>query len=434
MKQTCLMIFLLALVGVATAQDDVYPAKEYKGLLFIKDGTVHVGNGQVLEKATIEVRDGKIVRVATGMAIPQGDVKVFDATGKHVYPGLILPQSDLGLKEIAAGVRGSNDYRELGEINPNVRSVVAYNAASMMINVLKANGILLANVVPQGGIISGTSSVVQLDAWDYEGAAYKLDGAMHITIPSLNAPRSRFFAQDNQPIDYVKQGLDKVEAIKDFFRQGSAYLQQRNHAVINLKFEALRDLFDKKQSLFVHADQVTQMLVAIELAKEFGFKTVIVGGAESWQIAPILKEYNIGVILNAQHRLPATEDQDIDQPFKTPAVLQKAGVVFALNDDATNTRYRNLAFNAGTAASYGLTKEEALSAITLNAAQLLGVADRTGSLEPGKDANIVISRGDILDMRTSIIVEAFIQGRHLSLDNKQTQLNERYLKKYDIKE
>lgn len=434
MKQTCLMIFLLALVGVATAQDDVYPAKEYKGLLFIKDGTVHVGNGQVLEKATIEVRDGKIVRVATGMAIPQGDVKVFDATGKHVYPGLILPQSDLGLKEIAAGVRGSNDYRELGEINPNVRSVVAYNAASMMINVLKANGILLANVVPQGGIISGTSSVVQLDAWDYEGAAYKLDGAMHITIPSLNAPRSRFFAQDNQPIDYVKQGLDKVEAIKDFFRQGSAYLQQRNHAVINLKFEALRDLFDKKQSLFVHADQVTQMLVAIELAKEFGFKTVIVGGAESWQIAPILKEYNIGVILNAQHRLPATEDQDIDQPFKTPAVLQKAGVVFALNDDATNTRYRNLAFNAGTAASYGLTKEEALSAITLNAAQLLGVADRTGSLEPGKDANIVISRGDILDMRTSIIVEAFIQGRHVSLDNKQTQLNERYLKKYDIKE
>lgn len=434
MKQTCLMIFLLALVGMATAQDDVYPAKEYKGLLFIKDGTVHVGNGQVLEKATIEVRDGKIVRVATGMAIPQGDVKVFDATGKHVYPGLILPQSDLGLKEIAAGVRGSNDYRELGEINPNVRSVVAYNAASMMINVLKANGILLANVVPQGGIISGTSSVVQLDAWDYEGAAYKLDGAMHITIPSLNAPRSRFFAQDNQPIDYVKQGLDKVEAIKDFFRQGSAYLQQRNHAVINLKFEALRDLFDKKQSLFVHADQVTQMLVAIELAKEFGFKTVIVGGAESWQIAPILKEYNIGVILNAQHRLPATEDQDIDQPFKTPAVLQKAGVVFALNDDATNTRYRNLAFNAGTAASYGLTKEEALSAITLNAAQLLGVADRTGSLEPGKDANIVISRGDILDMRTSIIVEAFIQGRHVSLDNKQTQLNERYLKKYDIKE
>lgn len=427
-----LTILLLSVATYATAQDDVYPAKEYKGLLFITNGTVHVGNGEVLTNATIEVKDGKIARVGTGIAIPQDDVRVFDASGKHVYPGLILPQSDLGLKEIAAGVRGSNDSRELGDINPNIRSIVAYNAASMMINVLKTNGVLLANIVPVGGSISGTSSVVQLDAWDYEGAAYKQDGAMHVNIPSFGAPRSRFM-QTTPSVDRIKLALEKVEEIKSFFRQGYAYVQQTKHPEINLKFEALRALFDKKQSLFVHADQVKQILVGIELAKEFGFKTVIVGGAESWQIAPILKENNVGVILNAEHSLPATEDEDIDQPFKTPAILQKAGVLFALTDDATNARYRNLAFNAGTAAAYGLTKEQALSAITLNAAQLLGVADRTGSLEAGKDANIVVSEGDILDMRTSVIAHAFIQGRHVSLENKQTQLNERYLKKYGVR-
>lgn len=433
MKRNFIILLLLSFVLHTTAQDDVYPAGEYKGLLFITNGTVHVGNGQVLEKATLEINNGKIVRVAAGIPIPQDDVKVYDAEGKHVYPGLILPQSDLGLKEIASGVRGSNDYRELGDINPNIRSLVAYNAASMMINIVRANGILLANVAPQGGSISGTSSVVQLDAWNYEDAAYHADGAMHVYIPSFSAPRSRFFMQaGGPPVDYVKQALEKVKDIKDFFRQGKAYLQQKGQAAVNLKFEALRALFDQKQSLFVHADQVSQMLVGIELAKEFGFKTVIVGGFESWKIAPVLKENNIGVILNAEHSLPGTEDEDIDQPFKTPAVLQQAGVLFALNDDATNTRYRNLAFNAGTAASYGLTKEQALSAITLNAAQLLGIADRIGSLEAGKDANIVISEGDILDMRTSVITHAFIQGRHIPLQNKQTQLNERYLKKYGV--
>lgn len=432
MKLNYLFLLMLATTLQVRAQDDVYPAKEYKGLLFITNGTVHIGNGQVLEKATVEVRDGKIVGVGANIAIPQGDVKVFDVNGKHVYPGLILPQSDLGLKEIAAGVRGSNDYRELGELNPNIRSIVAYNTASMMINILKTNGVLLANVVPQGGIISGSSSVVQLDAWNYEDAAYKQDGAIHVTIPPFSAPRSRFAVRSGPPVDYVKVANEKIEEVKDFFRQGKAYLEKNSHAEVNLKFEALRGLFDKQQALFVHAGSVSQMLAAIELVKEFGFRTVLVGASESWQIAPLLKENNIGVILGSGHSLPGTEDEDIDQPFKTPAVLQNAGVLFALSDDATNTRYRNLPFNAGTAASYGLTKEQALSAITLNAAQLLGIADRTGSLEAGKDANIVVSEGDILDMKTSIITHAFIQGRQVSLENKQTQLNERYLKKYGL--
>ena len=221
--------------------------------------------------------------------------------------------------------------------------------------------------------------------------------------------------------------------MKSFFRQAKAYLQETSHKETNLKFEAAKGLFEKKQKLFIHADQVKQMLAAIDFLKEFGFDIVLVGASESFQIADILKANSIAVILNQEHALPATEDDDVDQPFKTPATLQKAGVLFALNDTHDESRYRNLSYNAGTAATYGLTKEQALQAITLNAAKILGIDDKTGSLEVGKDANIVIADGDILDMRTSNVSAAFIQGRNVSLDNKQKQLYERYKYKYGIK-
>src|SRR2546423_684500 len=322
---------LLLLFISANAQDDVYPTKEHKGKLFITNGTIHIGNGQVIEKGTIEINNDKIIAVGKDITV-SNDAKIIDAQGQQIYPGLILPVTDLGLKEIGAGVRGSNDYQELGDYNPSIRSVVAYNTDSKVINTLRSNGILLACVTPSGGTISGSSSVVQLDAWNWEDAAYKQDNGIHLNMPTFIPRPARF----------------------------------RNPA-----------------------DQ--------------------------------------------QHVLPSTEDDDVDQPYKTPAMLQKAGVLFALNDDHEESRYRNLPFNAGTAAAYGLGREEALQAITLNAAKILGVDDRTGSIEAGKDANIVISTGDILDMRTSNITRAIIQGRDVNLDNKQKQLYERYKEKYSLK-
>ncbi len=431
---TILGASLLSLASFA--QDDVYPAPAYNGLLFIKNATIHVGNGTVIENGTIKVNKGKIEQVGAGITIPANDVKVFDAAGKHVYPGLILSNSDLGLHEIGSGVRASNDYAEIGDINASVRSIVAYNTDSKVIGVLRSNGILLAGVAPQGGTISGSSSVVQLDAWNWEDAAYKMENAMHFNMPSLfNRPNP--FGGGGRggiaPEDPVKAGLEKIAAIKALFREAKAYLAETNHAETNLKYEATKALFSKQQKLFVHCDIVKEMLVAIDFAKEFGFEVVIVGGSESYQIADLLKQNNIAVILAQSHSLPTAVDDDVDQPFKTPAMLQKAGVLFSINDGDETTRYRNLAFNAGTAASYGLSKEEALSTITLNAAKILGIADKTGSLEVGKDANMLISEGDILDMRTSIITHAFIQGRQVSLDNKQKQLNERYKGKYGIK-
>ncbi len=438
-KIFCSLSALVLLAGIATAQEVVYPAPAYKGKLYITNATVHIGNGQVIEGATIEVSDGKIVQVSTTIT-PTSGAKVVDGKGKQVYPGLILSSTDLGLKEIANGVRGSNDYTELGDYNTSIRSITAYNTDSRVINVLRSNGILLASITPEGGVISGSSTVVQLDAWNWEDAAYKMDGGIHINMPSFIARAGRRggggfrgFGGGAETVDPTKAALDKVDEIKSFFMQAKAYLAEPSHTATNLKFEAVKGLFNKQQKLFVHADQVKQMLVAIDFAKEFGFDVVIIGGSESFLIPDLLKANNISVVLNQQHALPATEDDDVDQPYKTPAALQKAGVLFAINDAFDEARYRNLSFNAGTAAAYGLTKEEALSAITLNAAKILGVDATTGSLEAGKDANIIITDGDILDMKSSNVDYAFIQGRQISLDNKQKELYERYKHKYGIK-
>lgn len=435
MKQVNLLFILILSSASLFAQDDVYPTKEYKGLLFIKNGTIHIGNGQVIENGTIQINNGKIEKVGTDIAIPADDVKVIDAKGKQVYPGLILTSTQIGLKEIGGNaVRGSNDYNELGDYNTNIRSIVAYNADSRIPGTLRANGILLAETYPQGGLLPGSSSVVQLDAWNYEDAAYKTDIAIHFNMPELlNRPRPGFGGRQQAPEDPIKLGLEKIEEVKNFFRQAKAYLQESSHKETNLKFEAVRGLFEKKQKFFVHCDIVRQMLLAIDFAKEFGFEVVLVGASESYRIADLLKQNNISVILSQEHSLPTLDDDDVDQPYKTPFMLKQAGVFFALNDEDESARHRNLAFNAGTAVAYGLTKEEALTAITLNAAKILGIDDRTGSIEVGKDANIVISEGDILDMRTSIISAAFIQGRQVSLENKQLQLYERYKNKYGLK-
>lgn len=431
-----LILLAVCFTNTLTAQETVYPAKENKGLVFIKNGTVHVGNGQVIENCTIKINGNKIVEVGPNIAIPVDDVKVFDAKGKHVYPGLILAASQLGLVEVNS-VRATVDHTEIGTMNPSIRSIVAYNTDSKVINTLKSNGILLANVVPQGGTISGSSSVVQLDAWNWEDAIYNADGGMHFNMPSLFFRPSPFaaflgLAETRNAADFVKEGLTRIEEVKNFFREAKAYHKEASHAAINLKFEATKKLFDKKQKLFVHCDIVKEMLVAIDFAKEFGFDVVIVGGSESFLIPDLLKQNNIAVILAQRHALPTTPDDDIDLPYKSATYLQNAGVLYAINDEDGQTRGRNLPFNAGTAAAYGITKEQALSAITLNAAKVLGIDDKTGSIEAGKDANIVISEGDILDMRTSIITHAWIQGRLVSLDDKHKQLNERYKYKYGL--
>jgi imidazolonepropionase-like amidohydrolase len=426
---------LVSFTAAVFAQDDVYPAAKQSKKTAIVGATVHVGNGKVIENGTVVFDNGKIVYAGDAAAAPKAE-NTIDAKGKQVYPGLILPSSNLGLQEIS-GVRGSTDINEIGEFNPSVRSIAAYKAESIIVNTLRLNGILLAHTVPGGQLIAGQSSVVQLDAWNYEDAAYKTDMGMHFYMPSLlSRGGGRGFGRGfgGAPAgDPIKEALDKIERVKAIFREAKAYHQKGADKQINLKLEATKGLFNRTQKLFVHCNQVKQMIVAIDFVKEFGFDVVVVGASESWQIADLLKANNIAVILTQEHSLPTTDDDDVDQPYKAASVLQKAGVLFCLNDDDPQNRGRNLMFNAGTAAAYGLGKEGALQAITLNAAKILGVADKTGTLEVGKDANIVISEGDILDMKSSIVTDAFIQGRAVAITSKHKQLYERYKHKYEIK-
>lgn len=424
-------MFFVCILATATAQETVYPAPAQKETIVLTNATIHVGNGQVIENGSVVITNGKITEVGTAVT---ASGKMIDCKGKHIYPGLILTSTQMGLVEVES-VRATNDAGELGEINPSIRSIVAYNTDSKITNTLRPNGILLANVIPDGGLISGSSSVVQLDAWNWEDAAYKMDNGIHFNMPSLLArPRGRGgFGGGGQQSDPVKTGLEQIEKVKAFFREAKGYLAEAGHDNTNLKYEAVKGLFSKKQKLFIHCNIVKEMLLAVDFVKEFGFDVVLVGAMDSWQIADILKQNNMAVILNQMHSLPAMVDDDVDQPYKTPALLQKAGVLFSINYADDNTRNRNMPFNAGTAVAYGLSKEEALAAITLNAAKILGIDDKTGSVEKGKDANIVVSEGDILDMKGNTITYAFIQGRQLNLDNKQKQLFEKYKYKYGIK-
>jgi imidazolonepropionase-like amidohydrolase len=424
----------LMIISSAFAQESVYPAKKQETPIVIMNGTIHIGNGQVLNNSSIEINDGKITAIGSNITPAANAIKV-DAKGKHVYPGLILSNANLGLIEVNS-VRATADATEIGEFNPSVRSLVAYNTDSKVINTLKTNGITHANIVPQGGTISGSSSIVQLDAWNWEDAAYAKDNAIHLNLPSLfNRPNpyAAFLGLQSPQGDPVKRGMDQIEEIKQFLRAAKAYAAETKHSNTNLKFEAVQGLFTKKQKLFIHCDVVREILAAIDFKNEFGFDIVLVGAAESVQVADILKKNNIPVILSQMHALPTLADDGVDLPYQTPALLQKAGVLFAINDEDGQHRGRNLPFNAGTAAAYGLSKEEALSSITLNAAKILGIADKTGSLETGKDANVVISEGDILDMRSSNISMVLIGGRIVSLTDKHKQLYERYKYKYDLK-
>ena len=244
MRKIFLIVSLLCYLINVNSQENIYPAKENKGITYIKNAIIHVGNGKVIENGVIKISNGKIEKVGSDIAVPSDNSTVVDAKGKHVYPGLILPVSSLGLIEMSA-VRASNDAKEIGEMNPSVRSIVAYNADSKVINTLRSNGILLANVVPQGNLVAGSSSIVQLDAWNWEDAAYKTDAGMHLYMPSL-IPRARVGGiggggggnGPQQPAsDPVKEGLDKIDQVKIFFSEAKAYHASSTHDETNLKVE-----------------------------------------------------------------------------------------------------------------------------------------------------------------------------------------------------
>jgi imidazolonepropionase-like amidohydrolase len=356
-----------------------------------------------------------------------------EAAGKHVYPGFIAGNTTLGLVEIDA-VRATNDYQESGGINPHVRSLIAYNAQSNIIPTVRFNGILLAMVAPKGGLVSGRSSVVELDGWNWEDAMLKTDVGIHVNWFTLTrqpgSPEADRKTQDEQ---ISKQ----LATLYQFFREAQTYSKSTPKEK-NLRYDAMRGLFDGSKKLFIRADDAKSILAAVNFAKDFSLTPVIVGGADAWLVADVLKANNVPVMIEGVHKLPQYTSDDVEQPYKTPGILQKAGVLFSISAsletfDAGSWQQRNICFEAGTAVAHGLGKEEAIAAITSNAAKILGVENRVGTLETGKDATLFISSGDALDMRTNNVEQAFIRGKKLQLVNKQKFLYEQYKAKYGQK-
>jgi imidazolonepropionase-like amidohydrolase len=413
-----------------TKSQNPAPAHAQSESILIMNGTAHLGNGKVIENSVIAFENGKITMVGDATVIHLDESKYkkkINAFGKHIYPGLINCNSTLGLTEIDL-VRSTNDNYEVGELNPNVRSIIAYNTDSKITPTVRCNGVLMEQIVPEGGTISGQSSVVVLDAWNWEDAAYKTDEGIHLNWPRMYVVKY----QGADPEDKQRERMNKeMNNIEQLFREAKAYSLSKPEEK-NLRFEAMNGLFNGTKKLYVHCGYVKEIESAVLFCKKYGVKMVLVDGQDSWRVAELLKENNIPVILGRLHSLPPREDDDVDLPYKLPALLKKAGVEFALSIGGS-WQTRNLAFMAGTSAGYGLTKEEALQSITLTPAKILGIDQTTGSLENGKDATLFISSGDVLDMRTNNVESAFINGREINLDNVQKQLNNKYRQKYGLK-
>jgi imidazolonepropionase-like amidohydrolase len=397
-------------------------------------GKAHLGNGEFIDVSAISVNNGKFEMVANAKTIrinPQAFDTIIHIYDHHVYPAFIATNTTLGITEISA-VRATNDYRETGTFKPHVRSLIAYNAESVIIPTIRSNGVLLAQIAPQGGRITGSSSVMKLDGWNWEDAVLKADDGIHLNWP-------RYFVQTGwwaEPGDIKKtEEYDmQCQEMEDYFVKSKSFYESKS-TVNDLPMMAMQGLFSGERRMYIHANLQREMTDAILFAKNMGVKHMaIVGAREAHKMAAFLKENDISVILDRIHRLPATESTGVDVPYKQASILYEAGVKFAFcyQGDMEAMGQRNLPFSAGTAVAHGLPYEEAVKALTLNTAEILGINEHTGQIKAGMDATFFISKGDALDMMGNDVKHAFIKGQAIDLDNKQKVLNRKYRKKYRL--
>jgi imidazolonepropionase-like amidohydrolase len=418
-KNSLGLIFLFA-VCVSTA---------HQNLVVYKGATIHIGNGQVIEKGYLGIANGKVLFCSEKIDAGFANATNIDVTGKHIYPGIICMSNIMGLNEIEA-VRATLDFKETGEINPNVRSLIAYNTDSKVIPTALSNGILYTQPVPQGGLISGMSSLMRTSAWNWEDAVYKADDGVHLNWPEEIRYTGWWAEQGNaQQLKNEKE----LRTIKEFFEQADQYNRIAKPNVFNARLDAMKGVLNGTKNLYVHAESAKSIIAVIQFKKQYpNMRVVLVDANDAWMVKEQIKESNLQVVINNVHQLPKHNHSDINQPYKTVAELVRAGITVAIGHNGY-WEVRNLMFNAGTTVNYGLSKEEALQCITYNAAKIIGVDKTIGSLEAGKDATFIISSGDILDMRTSVVERAFMEGKEIDLDNQQKQLYRKYKEKYQLK-
>ena len=416
---------LVPLLALGRAPETAPAARTFA----IVGATVHTASGADVPNGTVVVRDGKIASVGAGVA-PAG-VPVVDGKGRHVYPSLFPPLTALGLKEISA-VRASVDQTELGDLNPDARASLAVNFDSELLPVARSGGVLVAGVTPTGGIISGSVAALKLDGWTREDATLRDPAAVTVTWPDLTIDRSPGASVSVKTQEKRRDAA--LEKLKNAFHDARAYAAARGaegksgvprHAV-DVKLAALVPALERKVPVVVAANQLAQIRDALRWAQEESLSLVIWGGADAWRMADELAKAGVPVVVDSPLDLPRRDDEPYDTEFANAGLLAKAGVKVVFNeggDDGSNVR--NLPHLAATAVTFGFPRDKAVAAMTLEPAKLLGVGDRLGSIEPGKDATLIVTDGDILDLR-SRVVAAYLDGRALDLMDKQKRLYDRY--------
>jgi len=430
-----ILVTLLALASLTSFGQNPAPGRTQERPIALMGATIHTGTGQVIQNGLITFDKGIITNVgdASTVRLNTNEMQVIDVSGKHIYPGLISPASLVGMQEIAS-VRATVDSREIGVLNPNIRSLIAYDSDSEIIPTIRNNGVLLTQAMPMGGTVSGSSSIMYADGWNWEDAVLRKDDGLWLNWPGYYA-REFDFETFQAAIRKNERRDEAIRGLQATFAEAKAYADGAKTASANLRFEAMKGLFKGTQNLYVRADYAKDIIEAVRFAKSAGVvKVVIVGAEDANKVAGFLKENNVPVILSALHRLPNRQDEPTDMPYRLPGILQKAGVLVSLSYAEEWWRTRNLPFLAGTAAGFGVTdREEALKMITSNTAKILGIDGQVGTLETGKHATLVVSKGDLLDMRTNFVEHAFIQGRKVDLDDKHKRLYNKFKTKYGQK-
>lgn len=420
MKSIIVLITLL-LSGISFGQN-------YENILLL-NGYLHDGNGETMQSALIGIKKGEIDLIKNSLAYTYNKEDwdtIIDLKGQHIYPGFVAPNSTLGITEIDA-VKATRDFDEVGTYNPHIRSQIAFNVESKVISTVRTNGVLISQATPRGGVISGSSAVMKLGGWNWEDATISSNDGIHLNWPSSFPGREWKTKTDN------KNYIQRKQEIYDFFSMALAYSKATKFEKKDARLEAMRECFKGEKRVYIHAYELQQILDVIEFSKEYELKfPVIIGGYDSHLVARKLVDANIPVMLMRPHSLPDNEEDDVDLPYKLPSLLKAEGVKFCIQNegDMEAMNARNIPFLAGTAMAYGLSEEEAISAVSLWSCEIMGIDKRYGSIEKGKSATLFVSKGNALDMRTNHVVLGLIDGEFIDLDNSQLKLYKRYSKKY----
>jgi imidazolonepropionase-like amidohydrolase len=439
MKKIILLNVLF--LNLIFSQQTPAPTQDKSVLIF--GGITHVGDGQIINNSVIGFTDGKIDLIASSeenwtdkllnMFSDSNNKKydtIIDASNQHIYPGIIALNSNLGLVEVDA-VRASVDDDEAGIYLPEIRSIIAYNAESKAVESMRPNGVLVAQIAPNGGVISGSSSVVQLDAWNWEDAVIKYDQGLHINWPSPYT-FGRWWLGEDRGLKANNNYNKQVNDLKEFFDKSKANMNLDKS--MNLKSRSMKAIFEGESTVYLYADDEKEIVDGVLFFKKFDInKIVIVGASEAKNQLDFIKENNIPVVVKQPYRFPQSVDSDPRETFMLAKKMIDKGILVSIDPSGapqSRVSIRNLPFYAGSFSSYGIDKEVALSMITLNPAKMLGIDSEFGTLEIGKSATLFISKGDALDIISNNVTHAFISGRKISLETHQTRLWRRYSNKY----